>query len=220
MSPRGIRYVSTDIDASSLTEIVAQIAEGDESGYSALYALLQQGVRFFLLRRIGSGANVDDLVHDVFVATVEGIRRGSLRDPERLAGYVVGIARHLACDSLADTTASRMHRAPVENDSITNDTPEHVHGREERRKLLRVALQSLSGRDRELLMRFYLWNQSPEQICSEMSLSPDHFRVLKTKAKQRLIDRSKPVVQSSRRNLLAFARATTLRISNLVRQAP
>ena len=68
-----------------------------------------------------------------------------------------------------------------------------------------TALRELSERDREILTRFYLWDQTPEQICAEMCLSPDQLRILKSRAKQRIIDRSKPGISRSRLKLAALA---------------
>ena len=46
-------------------------------------------------------------------------------------------------------------------------------------------LRSLPIRDREVLIRFYLKEQTPEQICSEMDLTETQFRLIKSRAKAR-----------------------------------
>jgi RNA polymerase sigma-70 factor, ECF subfamily len=46
-------------------------------------------------------------------------------------------------------------------------------------------LASLSQRGRDILERFYLKEQTQEQICQEMSLSETQFRLLKARAKAR-----------------------------------
>jgi RNA polymerase sigma-70 factor (ECF subfamily) len=43
----------------------------------------------------------------------------------------------------------------------------------------------LPARDKEILTRFYLREQSQEQICAEMSLTETQFRLLKSRAKAR-----------------------------------
>jgi len=40
-------------------------------------------------------------------------------------------------------------------------------------------------RDREILTRFYLQEQTQEEICAEMNLSDTQFRLLKSRAKAR-----------------------------------
>jgi DNA-directed RNA polymerase specialized sigma subunit len=46
-------------------------------------------------------------------------------------------------------------------------------------------LRSVSRRDREILDRFYVQEQTQEQICEEMGLSYNQFRLLKSRAKAR-----------------------------------
>ena len=49
--------------------------------------------------------------------------------------------------------------------------------------LAATVLKTISARDREILTRFYLQEQSQEQICQEMSLTETQFRLLKSRAK-------------------------------------
>src|SRR5205823_10661645 len=51
--------------------------------------------------------------------------------------------------------------------------------------LIRQVLGELSERDREILTRFYVDEQSQNQICSEMGLTETQFRLLKSRAKAR-----------------------------------
>ncbi len=56
---------------------------------------------------------------------------------------------------------------------------------EERVHLMQKVLRGISSRDREILTRFYLYEQTQEQICEEMSLTQTQFRLLKSRAKAR-----------------------------------
>ncbi len=52
-------------------------------------------------------------------------------------------------------------------------------------ELIRRVLAELSGRDREILTRFYLHEESQDEICAEMILTETQFRLLKSRAKAR-----------------------------------
>ena len=55
----------------------------------------------------------------------------------------------------------------------------------QRADMINRVLGELSERDREILTRFYLLEQSQDQICSEMALTETQFRLLKSRAKAR-----------------------------------
>ena len=46
-------------------------------------------------------------------------------------------------------------------------------------------LNSIGKRDREVLIRFYLDEQTPDQICQAMKLTETQFRLIKSRAKAR-----------------------------------
>ena len=63
--------------------------------------------------------------------------------------------------------------------------PEPVGRAQQRAEIARKVLGGVSGRDRDILNRFYVLEQSQEQICLEMGLSYNQFRLLKSRAKAR-----------------------------------
>ncbi len=68
---------------------MAKIRDGDAAALEELYAIFAKGVRYFLLRNLGS-EDIDDRVHDCFPdhLTEGDPERGDLRDPARLMGFV------------------------------------------------------------------------------------------------------------------------------------
>jgi RNA polymerase sigma-70 factor (ECF subfamily) len=57
---------------------------------------------------------------------------------------------------------------------------------EERRGLVRRALDDLPAKDRELLHRIFLDEQDKDLVCKEFSVSRDYLRVLLHRARTRL----------------------------------
>ena len=49
----------------------------------------------------------------------------------------------------------------------------------------------MTGRDRDILTRFYLYEQSQETISREMKLTSTQFRLLKSRAKTRFAELGK-----------------------------
>jgi DNA-directed RNA polymerase specialized sigma subunit len=74
---------------------------------------------------------------------------------------------------------------------------------QQRNQLIQRVLGELSKRDREILTRFYLYEQTQEQICAEMSLTETQFRLLKSRAKARFGELGKKkLVHKSFRSVL------------------
>lgn len=170
------------------TLVVEQIRAGDPAGQEALYRNLAAGARQFLRRRLGTD-DVEDRVHDLFLVVVETIRRGELREPERLMGFVRTVLyRQL---SLEFSRITRARRSAVTLESAGDLTsfgpsPEQQVAGGEQIQIMKEILKTLSERDFEVLTRFYLHEQSSEQICREMRLTQTQFDLLKSRAKARL----------------------------------
>lgn len=168
-------------------DLVERIKAGDESGMEELYRLFSRGIRFYLCRRLGP-QELDDKVHDTFLIVVHAIRRGDLREPERLMGFVRTVVRRQVAAHIDEAVHNRREQADLEFGARVADVrcnPEEQTMLRERAALMSKALESISRRDREILTRFYLREQSQEQICSEMSLTETQFRLLKSRAKAR-----------------------------------
>jgi len=60
---------------------------------------------------------------------------------------------------------------------------EHAIYRKQKMSIVQEILGSMPRRDRDVLERFYVLEQSKEEICREMNLTPTQFRLLKSKAK-------------------------------------
>ena len=182
--------------------VVQQIVAGDQKGIETLHATFSRGLRYFLSRKLG-GHEYEDTVQDTLVAVIAAVRRGQIREPERLPGFVRTIATRNAFLVIGKRVRSRQE---VELDAGVNlYVPDTKHNPEkqamirEHAELMRKALEMLPRRQREVLERFYLREQAPEQICSEMHLTETQFRLLKSRAKAHFGDVGKE--QLSKRRL-------------------
>ena len=65
------------------------------------------------------------------------------------------------------------------------EDPEQEIISRQRTEIARKVMLGISRRDREILDRFYVQEQSQSQICQEMGLTNTQFRLLKSRAKMR-----------------------------------
>jgi RNA polymerase sigma factor (sigma-70 family) len=156
-------------------------------GMEELYQLFSRGIRYYLVRQLGP-QELEDKIHDTFVVVVQAIRRGELREPSRLMGFVRTIVRRQVAAHIDKVVQSRREQTELDTTVRVADpgnSPEETAMFSERKALIHRVLSEIPARDREILTRFYLEEQSQEQICAEMDLSDTQFRLLKSRAKAR-----------------------------------
>ena len=177
--------------------LVARIREGDEGAMEELYYRFGRGVRYSFFRHLGP-QDLDDKIHDTFLIVVQAIRRGELRDPDRLMGFVRTIVRRQVAAHIEDVVHARRDETPIEPMTPILDranTAEEQMLWDEQVRVMRGTLESMPARDRELLTRFYLHDESQEQICTEMNLTDTQFRLFKSRAKARFGERGRRRVE-------------------------
>jgi len=189
-SGRSGTFASTAPSQPNWTAIVEGVRAGDAASMAELYRVLSKGIRLLICRQLGL-EDLDDRVHEVFVIIVEAIQRGSLRDPERLMGFVRTVVIRQIGQQIKSRVRTRKQYANPEVIVCIRDargTPEQQLGRQERVELMSAVLNEMSPRDREVLSRFYLHEETQQGICREMGLTETQFRLLKSRAKARFAD--------------------------------
>lgn len=169
--------------------VVARIRADDPSGMEELYGVFTTGIRFYLCRQLGA-QDLDDKVHDAFLTIAQSIRRGDLREPERLMGYVRTVVRRQVAGHIGAAVDARRNLVDPDH-AILRDRqpdPERKAIEDQNNTLAMRVLNTLPRRDREVLVRFYLKEQSPTQICRDMGLTATQFRLTKSRAKARFTE--------------------------------
>lgn len=175
-----------------LEELVGEVKDGDQAAMERLYGMLMGGLRGYFRRQLPHDS-AEDRAHNVFVITVNAIRNGQLREPGRLGGFVRTVSRRQAADAVRLIGRMRLGvNAVSDTTPDARANPEEALWEQQRLEQMRWALASLGGRDREILARFYVDEQPVDVICLEMGLNPNQFRLLKSRAKARLVQNGRP----------------------------
>jgi len=176
-----------DFSSARWAGLVDRIRDNDNTAMEELYRIFSRGVRYYLCRHLGP-QELDDKVHDTFLIVVQAIQGGALREPEKLMGFVRTVVRRQVAAFIDQAIHTRRDLADMEVGGRIPDArnnPEQRAIQEQKTDLMVKVLQGISRRDREILTRFYLYEQSMEQICDEMGLTETQFRLLKSRAKAR-----------------------------------
>jgi RNA polymerase sigma-70 factor (ECF subfamily) len=176
-----------DHASAAVVELVARIQSDDTTALEDLYRIFARGIKYQICRQLGP-QDLDDKVHDCFLIVVQAIRKGELREPDRLMGFVRTVVRRQIAAYIEAIIQARKQMADLETGRIVADfgrDPENcIMDREEEELAYRV-LKGISRRDREILIRFYLREEPQDKICEKMKLTETQFRLLKSRAKAR-----------------------------------
>jgi RNA polymerase sigma-70 factor (ECF subfamily) len=171
----------------ALAELVARAADGDREAEGAICRRFAAAVRLFARRRLRTPEAVEEFGQDVMLILIEALRGGTVSEPERLGGFVLGICRNLALDRVRQkerrealwrqhgVTLAEMAMAPPDHAGY-----ELMH--------LEDCLSQLPQRAREVVKLAYVDACSADEIASRLRTSAVNARVLRHRTLHALRD--------------------------------
>jgi RNA polymerase sigma-70 factor, ECF subfamily len=162
----------------SLAELVARAGAGDRAAEGALCSRFAGAVRTFARRRLRTPEAVEEFAQDVMLVLIEALRAGTVADPARLGGFVLGVCRNLAFDRVRqkERRASLWQQHGVTLEALAAEPPEHASY-----EFLKLedCLSQLSQRSRDLMRLAYVEARSAEEIAAELGTSAGNARVMR-----------------------------------------
>ena len=183
-------------EARAAARIVYGIRNGEAGAETELVERYSRGLRYLLLRRVNDQERARDLMQETLCIAIQKLRETDLDNPERLAGYLRGIAIRVAMNA-----GRHRQREPYSMDiEALERIPDHEPGqfqfvaKEQTAAAVRLLLDSMPvARDREMLMRYYINDEDKDEICEALGLDSLHFNRVLFRAKGRfrkLMERS------------------------------
>lgn len=163
----------------------------DQRSVEALLVRDYPGLRRLLVRQARDPALAADLLNDAICTTLEKWRAGQIERPEQICGYVFQVALNLLRNHRRIVAERPERRADAETLERTPGNTASVDELAETGMAQRVRslLQRLGNtRDRVILKRFYLDEESKNVICRELGLEADQFDKVLHRARARLRD--------------------------------
>lgn len=172
---------------------IADAAPGEAREAEAeLYRLLAPRARRYGLRHLRDPHAAADLMQQVMALTLEHLRSGRLREPERVLSFVLGTCRHTVIDQL------RVERR--REDLLRRHADElpmadlHVAPRLDHQRVA-DCLERLPARERSVLVMTFYDDQPSDAVGRELGLSAGNVRVIR----HRGIDKLRRCVDAGRR---------------------
>jgi len=177
----------TDLDSAiSPLAIVANIRRGDRLMEAVFFQRYYAGVKRHLARYIYNTSHAEDIAHDALLTVLLRLRNKSIEQPQFLDRFVYQTAKFSYYSWLRRPANQPDLFEPLAEHQDPMDT-EQQFLRAEQRRLLLVLIGTLRvERDREILRRAYIHDETKLATCEALALTTSHFDRIIFRARERL----------------------------------
>jgi RNA polymerase sigma-70 factor, ECF subfamily len=175
-------------DACAQVDLVSRIRAGNRQTEAELVERYSRGVMIIIRREVRDTAAAEDLYQETFRIILEKIRHGDVREPERLSGFICGVARNLVIDYFRRAARQEGMTEIEEAAPLPHPAPDQLQEllQKEKADLVRQVLKEMPNeRDIQALYRFYIADDDKEQICADLGLTIPHFNIVLHRARER-----------------------------------
>lgn len=170
-------------DAALARRVAAAGARVDSAAEGELYRRLAPRVRLYGLRHLRDRHAAHDLMQQVMMMTLERLRAGKLREPERIASFVLGTARMVVLE-IRRGTWRRVSLLEMYGDTEEAfEAPEPLALDAER---LASCLAALAERERTVVSLTFFADQTGDEVAQALGLTAGNVRVIRHRALARL----------------------------------
>jgi RNA polymerase sigma-70 factor (ECF subfamily) len=167
-------------------EYVQRLTAGDVETERHFVAYFSELLLIKLRRALLSHQAVEDIRQETFLRVFSVLRnRGGVEHPEKFGAFVNGVCSNV----LAEYYRSSSRHTPAHTQTLdTPDAgtdPETGLVNEERKHKVRVILESLPQKDRQILRLLFFEELEKDEVCRIYRVDRDYLRVLLHRAKNR-----------------------------------
>jgi RNA polymerase sigma-70 factor (ECF subfamily) len=157
----------------------------DAAAEAELYRTLAPRVRLYGRRHLRDDAAAEDLMQQVMLLTIEKLRAGELREPDRLVSFVFGACRMVTLEIRRGT--QRRDRLLEKHGEELQIADISVPPRLDEAKVA-ACLERLRERERAVLIASFYEEEPAERVGTTLGLSAGNVRVIRHRAIEQLRD--------------------------------
>jgi RNA polymerase sigma-70 factor (ECF subfamily) len=170
-------------------DLVRLIMAGDQLAEKELVQRYSRGMSIIIRHRVKNAADVEDICQEALRTALEKIRRGEVREPERLTGFICSLAKNLAIGHLRRLSRRESGNPDIHSPIDRAPNPYDKLLSKERAEIVRQIINDMrSDRDRQVLYRSCIMEEDKEKICADLGLTSLHFNRVLSRAIKRFKD--------------------------------
>lgn len=165
-------------------ELVRQIGAGEgEAAEAELFRRMAPRIRRYGLKHLRDEFAADDLTQQVLLTTMGALREGRLREPEKLASFVLGTCRMTVMD-LRRNLQRRERLLERHGEEMLGGVtmPEPLLDYEQ----LARCVQGLRERERTVVVMTFYDEQCGADVAGMLGVTENHVRVMRHRALRQL----------------------------------
>jgi RNA polymerase sigma-70 factor, ECF subfamily len=170
-------------DAALALRIMSRAPGRDAAAETEICRRFGPRIRLYGLKHLRSEAAAADLMQDVLVMVLQKLREGAVREPERLASFVLGTARQNVIDGRRSgrRRARILEAFPVDLVPAAEEDPEPIDS-----ERLALCLAALPERERAVLLMTFYDDRPADAVAAELNVSAGNVRVIRHRGLDRL----------------------------------
>ena len=168
------------IDDAELARRIAAAADRmDPAAEAELYRRLAPRVRLYGLRHLRDPHAAHDLVQQVLLTTLERLRKGELREPDKIASFVLGMCRMTVLEIRRGAWRREQLMERWGDPADAYDAPEPLVLDEAR---LAECLKKLAERERSVVTLSFFADKDGDEVADDLGLTAGNVRVIRHRA--------------------------------------
>jgi RNA polymerase sigma-70 factor (ECF subfamily) len=160
-------------------QLARRIGEGDRGSEAELAGRLAPRIRLYGLRHLRDSHAADDLVQNVLITTLEALRGGRLKEPEKIVSFVLGTCRMTVLDIRRGTQRRQRLMDQFGVDMLAPEPPAMPQLDHEQ---LTQCVQALRERERTVVVMTFYDEQTSLDVATFLGLTEANVRVIRHRA--------------------------------------
>lgn len=180
---QGLSIEQSGEEAELARRIARAAANPDREAEAEFYRRFAPRVRRYGLRHLRDDQGAADLMQQVLMMTIEGLRAGKLREPERIGSFVFGTCRMVVLEIRRGGARRERLLNLYADDVSTADAfvaPRLDHER------VAKCLDGLSERERTVLLMTFYEEKPAAEVAGLLGLAEGNVRVIRHRGLARL----------------------------------
>ena len=166
-------------------DLVRRIGAGEREAEAELFRRMAPRIRLYGLRHLRDVHASEDLTQNVLITIIEALRQNRLREPEKLASFVLGTCRMTILDLRRG--AQRKKRLLERFGPDLLEPAEFFRPRLDQERLARC-VENLKERERTVIVMTFYDEKTSADVSSFLGVSEANVRVMRHRAIHQLRD--------------------------------